>query len=188
LAAWVQAIGSIIAIVAAIVIGWWQAKVARESLVNAQVIAERARQRGILAIAEAALEHSRRFDEALSQSESGNFIALYEVYDQSIIDGMVQALSEVPTHEVGSRDAVISLLSLRDQFRFLGRTIEDYKNPRRDPEIAKLLLENEAPERQKIWTEVKAIFAKNVRDRIATIRTDYESLKSAIDRATRGRQ
>jgi hypothetical protein len=57
-AAWVQAAGSIIAIVAAIGIGWWQARLARESVDRAQVIADEARQSGVLAIAAAALEHA----------------------------------------------------------------------------------------------------------------------------------
>jgi hypothetical protein len=184
-AAWVQAIGSILAIAAAILISWRQSKLARESLVNAQVIADKARQHGILAIAEAALEHARRIDEALLQTESGsNPTALYEVYDQTIINGMVQALTDVPAHEVGSRDAVIALLSLRDQFRFLGKAIEDYKKPKNDPDITKLLDSTDpGEERQKVWSQLKTVLAKNARDRVVIIRKQYESLKNAIDRA-----
>jgi hypothetical protein len=183
-AAWVQAIGSILAIAAAIWISWQQAKLARESVVNAQLIADRARQNGILAIAEAAVEHARRFDEALVQSQSGDPFGLYVAYDQTIIRGVVQALTDVPAYEVGSRDAVIALLNVRDQFQFLGRSIEVYKDPRQDPELAKLLSEAATDsERQEIWSQLKANLAQNVKARVATIRSNYDLLKMAIDGA-----
>ncbi len=92
----------------------------------------------------------------------------------------MRALTRVPAHEIGSRDGVMALLSLRDQFVFLGKAIATYETPAKDPEIAKMLLHLSGPERLKILTSRKTILAGNVKARIATIRKYYEALALAV--------
>jgi hypothetical protein len=185
-AAWVQAIGSICAIIAAVLISWAQSRLARESLTRSQLIADKARQSGILAIAEAALEHARRIDEAVSRTESGDAVALSQVYDQTIIDGIVQALTAVPAQEVGSRDGVMALLSLRDQFRFLGVQVEKFLRPWMDADINKELESlagaDDRDVRREFLRGSKVAFAKNVRLHLTAIRTAYAAMEGAINR------
>jgi hypothetical protein len=178
-AAWVQAGGTIVAIAAAIGIGWWQAKLARESVARAQLIADKARQSGIVAIAAAALEHAKTIGEVFDKPANDIPLALYSVYDRTIITGMARALTRVPVHDVGSGPGVMAFLSLRDQFVFLGKAIVTYQT-RVDPETAKTLSDLPGPQKQMLLADRQAILARNIKDRVATIRQYYEALTLAI--------
>src|ERR1019366_3889683 len=146
------------------------------------LIEEKSRQRSILAIAEAADEHARRIGELFITTGIESSVALYTVYDKSIIDGVVRALTDVPVHEIGSRDGVMALLSLRDQFVFLGINVEEYKKPASEaPQLQHSLEHLSGPEnskaRQELIEQYRTIMAKNVRMRVEQIRKDYMSLK-----------
>jgi hypothetical protein len=185
-AAWFQAVGSIAAIAGAFYISERQTKAALRSLVAAQSAQEKARQRSILAIAEAADEHARRIGDAFSKDDI--YVALAFVYDKTIIDGVVGALSNAPVHEVGSRDAVMALLSLRDQFVFLGIAVETFlARPHNHPVlrmgIEQLSQPNEREQRQELVAIGEAVLAKNVRTHLDKIRGNYISLERAVQGA-----
>lgn len=178
LAAWIQAIGSIVAILGAFWIGKMQVS-------DAHRIEKQARQRSILAIAEAAHEHARRIGEAISQAEPGRPLTLYRVYDKTIIDGMVRALTGVPVQEIGSRDGVLALLDLTNQFAFLGIAVESFINRWSDPKFRKPLEQfgpDEREQRQSTADAHEKVLLTNVQLRLDQIRADYVSLRTAIDR------
>ncbi|MEP6883955.1 MAG: hypothetical protein ABJC66_04310 [Gammaproteobacteria bacterium] len=169
-AAWVQAIGSIVAVGAA-----WKA-------ISHQIaLARKARLNGILAIAEAAFTHAHRIDEIFSSgdtlSRSGT---LYSEYDETIPNGIVRALNGVPIHEVGSRDAVIALLSLEDQVGFMRDAIKRYEKPEADPQTAKSLLHCTLDQFEQSLKDARPTLANNVRRHAAKIESDYEILKQSL--------
>jgi hypothetical protein len=186
LAAWVQAVGSIATIIVAFGISSRQTKAALKSVARAQLLADQARQRSILAIAEAANEHGNNIRNAFLNPIPRK--ALSSVYDKTIIDGVVRALTSVPAHEIGSRDAVMALLSLRDQFVFLGAAVDVYiAGPWNDPEIRKAI-EACGPDQPDARAETVTIgergLAQHVKVHLDKIRTDYESLAGAVGRTT----
>lgn len=131
-AGWVQAVGSILALAIAVWIPAKQSKRDREQRVSS-----------LLAVAEAAHTHAQNIRAAIARSdfESPDLsISLWEVYDQTIIDGTVRALQSVPLHDLGGREAVIAMLALTDQMVFLGKAVEILiKGPARHPELIKAL-------------------------------------------------
>ena len=117
LAAWAQALGSIGAIIAALIVVWLQPRAALK-----------VRQRSILAIAEAGLARIEEIRGAFAHDDPLKIASTLSVaYHPTVVDAIVHALTNVPAHEVGSRDGVIALLSLRDQFTFLQKSIEIFR-------------------------------------------------------------
>lgn len=178
-AAWAQAVGSVVAIVVAFIVGRQQANASLAAVSRAYAMQLSGRQKSILAIAEAALDRIKEFGEAVMAHES-NPAALYNIYDKSVIDGMVGALTNVPAHEIGSRDGVLALLSLRDQIRFLGDTVETFRSPKLDVDSENSLSGLDPPERAKQRRRVKEIQAKNVQSRVKKIEEDYALLQAAM--------
>jgi hypothetical protein len=170
-AARVQAFGAIGAAAAVLCVVWLRPGAALK-----------ARQKNLLAIAEAGLVRAKQTGEVVARPDPLNISdVLYIVYHQTIIDGIVKALTNLPAQEIGSRDAVMALLSLRDQFRILGTSIEIFETPINDPVAVKRLLELDEAERRQYLTGRQPILAKNVRDRLAIIQRDYEALARALN-------
>jgi hypothetical protein len=173
-AAWVQAFGAIGAIAAVLYVVWLQPGAAL-----------RARRKGILAIAEAGLVRAKRIGETFSRPDPLEISdVLYIIYHQAIIDDIVQALTNVPAHETGSRDAVVALSNLRDQFRLLGASIEIFETPTKDPGTIKRLVALDDAERRRFLAGRQPTLAKNVRDRVAAIQRDYEALARVLNHST----
>lgn len=122
-AAWAQAVGSIGAVFAVFVVAWRQSQQTLESVRNAQ----REKRHSILAIAEAAATHASRFGKALGREDAK--VGVYSIYDKAIIKGVVEALTDAPAHEVGSRDGVLAFLEIRARFGWLGAAIEKFLAP-----------------------------------------------------------
>jgi hypothetical protein len=172
-AAWVRAFGAIGAIAAVLCVVWLLPEVTLK-----------ARQKSILAIAEAGLVRAKQIGETLARPDPLDIPGvLYVIYHQTIINGIVQTLTNIPAHEIGSRGAVIALWSLRDQFRFLSTSIEIFETPTKDPGTVKRLLALGEAERRQYLTGRQPILAKNVRDCVATIQRDYEALGRALNRS-----
>jgi hypothetical protein len=75
----------------------------------------------------------------------------------------------------------MALLNLRDQFRFLGTSIELFETPTKDPGMVKRLVALDDVERRRYLIGRQPTLAKNVRDRLATIQRDYEALARALN-------
>lgn len=178
-AAWVQAFGSIAAIVGAVWIGNRQVQAA----LSTEARASAGRRKSILAIAEAAYEHSERFRRLLAQSDPRASLSLN--YHESIINGVAEALGSVPFHEVGSRDGVMALLSLRDQLLFLKKSIETFlagpwRHPDLGPQLEQHKLAGDNAIVRDLLESTNKILARNVVTHLDVIRENYLSLAEAV--------
>ena len=109
-----------------------------QAVVTAHSIEKAGRRQSILAVAEAADEGVAQILEAIQAPDPR--AALMLVYDRSIVDSIVNALSVVPAYEVGSPDAVLALLQLRDQFVFLGAVVQRFLDgPWKDPDLKTII-------------------------------------------------
>jgi hypothetical protein len=160
------------AIVAFLWVAWLQPRAAR-----------RARQKGVLAIAGAGLARAKQIGEIFAQPGPLDISAIiYVIYQQTAIDGVVQALMNVHAREIGSREAAKALLSLRDRFRSLVASMEIFETPIEDPRAIKRLLALDDAERRRYLTGLQAVLDERVRDRLATIQGDYAALARALSR------
>jgi hypothetical protein len=159
-------------------------KATLDAVTKAHSIETESRQKSILAIAEAANEHAKGIGNAFAEPD--NPIVLFQVYDKTIIDGVVRALTDVPVHEIGSREGVLALLSLRDQFVFLGIAIEAFiAGPARHPEMKQALDTLMEPEngaqRLALSAQGRKILAGNVQVHLDRIRANYLALERALN-------
>ena len=97
LAAWFQAVGSIAAIIVGFLVGREQSKTALRAATE-----QRERRDSIVAVAGAAAEHARRIRDVLEQDDPGR-AKMYNVYDKTVIDGIVHALTSAPTRMKSAR-------------------------------------------------------------------------------------
>ncbi|MNJ47851.1 hypothetical protein D3C77_430230 [compost metagenome] len=113
--AWVQAVGSILALIVAI-------RVSRLSVEHAGLV----RQKSIFSIAEAAHQFASSIRNAIDSigNEPGSNVHLYGVYHKDVIASVVKALQGVPVHELGSGQQVLAILGLTNQLVFLGAAAE----------------------------------------------------------------
>lgn len=180
LAAWFQAVGSIAAIVVAFWVGQQQSNAALQAVADQQ----RERRDSIVAVAGAAVEHARRIGNALEQDSLGH-AAIYNVYDQTIVDGMVHALTAAPVHEVGSAAGVIAFLALRDQFAFLGVQMKEYLDgPWGHKELRKAI-ESCGDDREAQRVTIQSgedVLKKNVRLRLDQIQRFHNELVTSVER------
>jgi hypothetical protein len=121
----------------------------------------------------------------LSVANCDDPLALYTVYDKSIIDGVVRALTDMPVYEIGSRDGVIALLSLRDQFVFLGIAMEAFiAGPANHPEMKKaldsLMESTKGTQRKRLLEHGNEILANNARKHLNEIHNKHDALVVAM--------
>jgi hypothetical protein len=180
LAAWFQAVGSIAAITVAFLVGRDQSKAALRAVTEQQ----RERRDSIVAVAGAAAEHARRIRDVLEQEDTGRAM-MHNVYDKTIVDGIVNALTSAPAHEVGSPDGVIALLALRDQFVFLGVQMKKYLDGPLELEEFRKLIESCGDDREQRRTTVQVaerVLKQNVRTRLQQIQRFHDELTTAVAR------
>lgn len=167
---WVQAIGAILALAIAVWIPARQSKRDRNDRVSS-----------LLAVAEAAHTHAQNIRAAITRSDFERAelsISLWEVYDRTIIDGIVRALQSVPLHELGRRDAVIAMLSLTDQMVFLGKAVEILiKGPSNHPELSRSLeAASDSQMRRSLFKQGFGVLALNVTTHLDRIDQCYKTL------------
>lgn len=173
--AWIQAIGSIMALVVAIYLS------RRAARCN-----ELSRRKAILAIAAAAHTHACKIRSAVDVMEWGKGAnpQIHEVYHRVVIDGVVKALHGIPMHEVGSSDGVLAILSLSDQMVFLGASVEALiDGPYKIPSVVKALEsigKGDHAGRKAYCAQIFGILQNNVRGHLGIIDRDFESLKKYL--------
>src|SRR5450830_610586 len=91
--AWVQAIGSILALIVAI-------RVSRLSVEHAASL----KQKTIFSIAEAAHKYASDIRNAIEliDDDIGSNVSLYGVYHKDVVFGVIKALQGIPVHELGT--------------------------------------------------------------------------------------
>ena len=173
--AWIQAIGSVAALFIAI-------RISRSSINHAAS----EKRKTIFAIAEAAHTHACNIRKAIDVMgwNSGNNFQIYEVYDKTIIEGVVKALQGVPMHELGSSKAVLAMLSLTDQMVFLGSAVETLlQGPYKHPVLGKALEsrdQNDHAQIQRLAATGFSVLQNNARGHLTKIDQDYEALKESL--------
>ncbi|QYG08078.1 hypothetical protein [Janthinobacterium sp. PAMC25594] len=113
-AAWVQAIGSVTAILGAYHLGHIQVERAKQDRLKA-----------FFAICTAAFERSELACAIFGVN--GDLSRQYADYDDSRLESIINALNAIPIHEVGNAEAVAAILDLRDQMFFLLGAVKDYR-------------------------------------------------------------
>lgn len=174
--AWIQAIGSILALAIAI-------SVSKISVNHAAST----RRKTIFAIAEAAHAHACNIRNAIDAMEwlKGNNTQIYTAYNKVVIDGIVKALQAVPMHELGSSKGVLAILSLTNQMVFLGTAVDSLlQGPYQHPGITKVLDsidKNDRALRQEICATGFSTLQNNARLHLDQIDKDYSSLKESLN-------
>ena len=185
------AIGTIGAVVVALTVGKQQARAAMQAVREAHSLDAKGRKEGIVSVGEAAHAFAERIDRIFSTPGIEHLVLsaqLYNIYDKSIVEGIAFALITAPAHEIGSREGVLALVLLRQQFDLLWKTVDKYlENPWDDPDSRKSLESYPDPggneERAKMFKQIKDARANNVRLRIRTIASAYDALKDSLDGA-----
>lgn len=175
-AAWVQAIGALLALAIAIWVPAARAKMDSKE-----------KRLSMLAVAEAAHSHASNIRLAIDSSnfEQGEVsLKMWNIYDPSIIIGVVRGLQNIPLHELGSRKGVISLLSITDQMVLLGKAVDAFiDGPHRNVEHTKLLQsipEDDHKMRRQLHLQVFSILANNARLHLDRIDKDYLALVESV--------
>lgn len=181
-AGWIQAIGAIAAIACSFLIANKQSKENIESIIKSQELSAKIKRKGILAVVGSAKLHATNIDAAVPEEIPFN---IYNVYDKTIINGVVETLSAAPLYEIDSPEAIGALISLRDQFVFLGRQVEDYlAGPWGNKDMARILEGLREPEyktqRDNYLISSKAVLAKNVKTRIKYIQERIEIIETNL--------
>lgn len=171
IAGWVQAIGSISAIAGSFCIANKQSQDNITSIIKSQELASKSKRKGILAVVGVAKMHADNINNAIPEEVPLN---IYNVYDKTIINGIVEALSAAPLYEIDSPEAIGALLSLRDQFVFLGHQVDKYiAGPWNQKDMAKNLELLSDPEykntRDNTLIAQKQVLIRNAKDRIQYI-------------------
>jgi hypothetical protein len=184
-ASWVQAVGSIAAIVIALRIGREQNKTALEAATNAQRFSENGRQRAVMAIVGAAHEFATSVRSAFAGEDVA--YALLSVYDPKVVSHVVSALEVAPLTDVGSPDGVGALLSLRLQFVLLGNAVDTFvAGPWKHPHLGKNLAdyESDASFDWQLLADLVAsgtgVLKHNVHIHLDVIDADFSRLQRAI--------
>lgn len=178
-AAWVQAIGSILAIVGA----WLGIRYQLERVTKQ-------RRDAIIAIAGAANARADQVRGYLLGADP--HFELSTKFHQSIIDGLVHALNGASVDEIGSPEGVSAFLEMQYQVVLLGTAIQAFiKGPYGDPEFVESA---ERLRKQGYSAEVienieesrRQVLRKILEDRTRFINERYTTLSSAVTRkATR---
>ena len=172
--AWVQAIGSITALVVAI-------RVSRLSVEHAGLL----RQKTIFSIAEAAHEYANKIRAAINtiNDDPGSNINLCSVYHRDVTAGIVRALQGVPVHELASGQQVLAILGLANQLVFMGNATDRLLvSPAMHPDVLKVLERagDNYEQRQRLSTVSLNVLKRNALNHLDKIDEHYNSLRSTI--------
>lgn len=127
MASWVQAIGSIGAILGAV----WVAK-------HQQRVEMTKRRDAIFAVATAAVLRTDEIAKHLEHKDPQSAMALH--FHRSITDSVISAMNSVPLHDIGTPNAILAFASMRDQIGFLTCSVEQLvAGPWRHEELGKHL-------------------------------------------------
>jgi len=188
LASWVQAVFSILAIIAAFLIGQQQARAALKSTERAHQLLQAEKRRSIEAIIQSTRDIVIGIGNVLkAQTEIAmTRAALYEVYDEVVIDGISGALASIPIYDVGSSDGVGALQKLRYHIVFFGNNVRAFiDGPWNHPEL-RLGLEQYPDDhvtRREMLEGGNEILKKNALQQFELVLKDIDGLLQAIEAA-----
>jgi hypothetical protein len=117
-AAWVQAIGTIAAILSAYLIGARQSKDARLQVEDGERRALRRKNDAYLAVAEVAYKRADSLRPAFS-GLSGNELMLAFLFNESEFNTARLAMNAIPLYELGNTDAILNFTAFKDAFGYI---------------------------------------------------------------------
>lgn len=173
-AAWVQAVGSIGAILSAV---WISRRSADKAL--------KEKRKSIRAIAEAAHDFSIKVRDVVVEKDDYQeaFRLLHGFYNISRIDSLVKAINGIPMHELGSSEAVTAMLSLGGQVALLGVAVEGFLTVRSVPPRY-TLVHNEETGKPKLQADTLlarvAVRRGNVQKHFENIERDCSVLRDKL--------
>ena len=193
LASWVQAVGSIAAIVGSYIIGERQAKatlattqkahkLAEETRKTVEALKENEQREGMYAVIFAAHNHTMQIKETLSDEFN---VKIYSIYHPSIIDSMVELLSKLPIHILGSERAIAAFVIYSGQFIFLKGAMAEYLAGPYTDEIKRRIAELKAYSYNEKYSDdlissKRAALRKNVETHIDRIQQEFQILHQEI--------
>lgn len=134
-AAWVQAVGSFVAIIGAYIVGERQSRatlratqeahqLSERARIEAQLAADRVRRAGVFSVIAAAHNRAKEIDDALDDPAPP--LQMYAVYHPSLIDSLVDMMSTLPVSDFGSSQLIGSFIVFSGQFNFLKQAVDNY--------------------------------------------------------------
>ncbi|WP_236238566.1 hypothetical protein [Pseudomonas rhodesiae] len=176
LPAWLQAVGSIVALYVAF-------RVSRSSIEHAGLL----KQKTIFSIAEAAHEYANKVRVAIDliDKDPGSNAYLYEVYHKDVTAGVVRALQGIPVHELASGQQVLAVLGLANQLVFLGAAADKLMfAPSLLPGVSKELesMGDDREMRREYLSGIKKTLKRNAIGHLDIIDMHYHVLKSSLVR------
>ncbi|GJG94335.1 hypothetical protein [Cupriavidus pauculus] len=174
-ASWVQAIGSIAAILGAVWVVLHQIR-----------LAEKARLNAILAVAGAARDLATQFRTKLKNEEEG-YELVARLHQPSVLGNYSGALASLQPHEIRSAVGIAAFLELRKEFNFMDRAIDEYlQGPEAHRTFSRALVDfkEEYPndpaayrEEYKRWSETLAVLAD---ESMRNVENAFDRLRDSV--------
>ena len=182
---WVQAVGSILAIVGAYLVGERQARATLLATEEAHRLGEHARREGMFSVIKAAHSRAKQIEAALDDDNPP--LNMIEVYHPSLVDSLVDLMAKMPISELGSDQAINSFIIFSGQFVFLNRNLDLYvTGPYGDPEfmakLAKLERQGNPEQVDSVVATKKAVLKKNVQVHLRRIDIEFKNLLVAFQK------
>ncbi|MVF49730.1 hypothetical protein F9Z43_10435 [Pseudomonas monteilii] len=173
--AWVQAIGSMVALYVAF-------RVSRISVEHAGLL----KQKTVFSIAEATRDYANQIRAAIHNigDDPGSNASLYDVYNRDVTAGLVRALQGVPVHELASGQQVQAILGLANQLVFMGNATDKLLGaPSMETENLKALesVGGDHAQRRRLSNILLTVLKKNALNHLDKIEEHYNSLKSTLE-------
>ena len=176
--AWIQAGGSILAIIAS----FWVVDLNRKS-------EQREKRNDVFAVVKAAHGYAQKIRKVVDVSHSSNRMvdfSIYNLYHRNIADGFARALANIPFHEVGASEAIEAILDMQAQFaQFLPDSIEAFvAGPHKNQtflDVQSQFSATNEPERAQqvevVFVEMFNALANNVRGNLNRIDANFELIQ-----------
>lgn len=184
-AAWAQALGSVIAVVAAFLVGRQQAQSTLRAVERTHELGVLAKRSAISSVVDVVHMRVEEICAVLGPNISDR-VDLWKVYHPDIVESMKTALRDLPVYELASSQAIDGLLRFREQLVFFGQSVKKYYDgfhvdPLFMESFDQLKGADYRQQQEKLvkgWHEVSV---RNIEDQRAYLRGHYDMFKSALN-------
>ena len=181
---WVQAVGSILAIVGAYFIGERQARATLRATQEAHRLGEYARREGMFSVIKAAHSFAKVIDAALE--DEARPLKMYGVYHPSLIDSLVDLMVKLPVSELGSDQAIGAFIMFSGQFTFLKGALDKYVAGAYTDDVNADIKKSEEQGYTDQWEVIVAskwgAMEQNVRVHLESIDAQFATLQAAFQK------
>lgn len=179
--AWIQAGGSILAIIASLGIADWSRRSEQHE-----------RSKDVFAVVQAAHAYAGKIRKIIDDSKPSERMvnpAIHELYHRNITDGFARALANIPFHEVGTSEAVAAIVDMQVQFdRFMPNSLETFiAGPQNHQAFKDAQAQLDVPNHPERFEQEEALyeqtfknFANNLRGNLSRIDDDFQRINDAM--------